>query len=129
MSRQITADQLVDVIYRDVFVAAVQECESILVNPPGRNPDHNALRLKSWFLGLSDEERSMMRRALSMAADHAIFGLLCMIDNVRPIVDGFEHELRLAVETDIETYGIGDGESLHDKFRAKVDSGNRGVVT
>lgn len=49
----------------------------------------------------------MVRKLLAEAADSAIFGLLCMIDNVRAISDGGELELRVSVLQGDDRYDLG----------------------
>jgi len=85
MTVPISADQLIDIIYRDVFKAAVDDCESVLERPPGRNPGQAALDASSWYAGLSSGDREMLHSAIQKAADFAVFGMLCLLDNVRRI--------------------------------------------
>src|ERR1700744_1607135 len=98
----ISADQLIEVIYRDVYKAAVDDCESVLENPPGRNPGDAALKMSTWYAGLSAGDREKLHSAIQKAADFAIFGMLCLLDNVRPVTEGFSQELRLSVEVSVE---------------------------
>jgi hypothetical protein len=120
VSVPINADQLVEVIYQDVFKAAVDDCETVLGNPPGRNPGEAALEMRDWYVGLSEKDRAHLHIALRKAADYAVFGMLCLLDNVRPVTDGFAQELRLSVETAGERFDFDANEPLHDMFRARV---------
>jgi hypothetical protein len=49
MANFISADELVDVIYRQVFLSAVEGSESILQDPPGTDPGEVALKMKDWY--------------------------------------------------------------------------------
>lgn len=89
MTLPISADQLIKVIYHDVFKAAVDDCESVLKHPPGRNPGQAALDASSWYSGLSTRDREMLHSAIRKAADFAVFGMLCLLGNARPIAEGF----------------------------------------
>ena len=120
MTVPISADQLIEVIYRDVFKAAVDDCESVLERPPGRNPGQAALDASSWYSGLSTGDREMLHSAIQKAADFAVFGMLCLLDNVRPITEGFSQELRLSVEASGERFDFNPNDPLHDIFRARV---------
>jgi hypothetical protein len=120
MTVPISADQLIDIIYRDVFKAAVDDCESVLERPPGRNPGQAALDASSWYAGLSSGDREMLHSAIQKAADFAVFGMLCLLDNVRPIAEGFSQELRLSVEASGERFDFDQNDPLHTIFRARV---------
>jgi hypothetical protein len=121
MTHHITADQLVGVIYRDVFVAAVEDSESVLKNPPGKSPGEEALRLQQWYRDLSAVDRNNLQMVMRKAAFNAVFGMLCLLDNVRPIVDGFEQELRISIESSGVRTDIDPSEQLHEIFTAAVD--------
>ncbi|TKA02972.1 hypothetical protein [Actinacidiphila oryziradicis] len=122
MTEHITADELVSVIYRDVFVAAVVDSESILRNPPGRAPGDEALRLQRWYLDLPEGDRDNLQIIMRKAAFNAVFGMLCLLDNVRPVSDGFEQELRLSIESSDARTDIDPDEQLHEIFKAMVDA-------
>jgi hypothetical protein len=55
MTVPVSADQLVEVIYRDAFKAAVDDCESILRNPLGRNPGKAAFEMRDWYASLPED--------------------------------------------------------------------------
>jgi hypothetical protein len=120
MTRPISADQLVGVIYRDVFKAAVDDCESVLRNPPGRNPGNAAIEMRDWYASLPESDRVRLHSVIERAADFAVFGMLCLLDNVRPVTEGFSQELRLSVETAGERFDFDPTDPLHAIFRARV---------
>jgi hypothetical protein len=55
------------------------------------------------------------------AAFNAVFGMLYLLDNARPIVDGFEQELRISIESSDARTDIDPNEQLHEIFTAVVD--------
>jgi hypothetical protein len=118
----ISVDQLADVIRREVFEATVTGCEAVLTNPPGRAPDASSVAMSQWYTQLADEDRAQVRNVLTMAADSAVFGMLCLLDNVRPIVDGFRQELRLSIEAGGKRYDFDPTDPLHDAFRSAVSA-------
>jgi hypothetical protein len=121
----ISVDQLIEVVYRDAFESAVTDCEAVLSHPPGRAPRDELKQLARWYARLSDDDRVHLRAAMTMSADFALFGMLCLIDNVRPLTDGFDQTLHLSVEVDGERFDFDPKDPLHDAFRSKVDSERR----
>lgn len=59
-------------------------------NPPGRRPSHRLMRLSKWFRQLDVNDQTMLREALTDAAESAVFGVLCVLDGVRAIESGSE---------------------------------------
>jgi hypothetical protein len=119
MTAPISVDQGIDVVRRDVFEAAVADCEAVLREPPGRAPKASTVAASQWYAQLTDEDQAQLHHVLRMAADFAVFGMLCLLDNVRPIADGFDQELRLAVEVQGMRHDFDPGDPLHDVYRSK----------
>lgn len=119
----ITPATLVEVIHRDVFKAAQRDVLEDLVDPPGRNPSPRLVALREWYARLSDEDRAMLAEVVRDAADQAVFGLLCLLDNVRPVVDGFKEEVALKVTSSKGERPLAVREvMLHDLFRQLADA-------
>ena len=114
----ISADQLIEVIYRDVFTAAVDDCE--LRNPPGKKPGKSAIEMRDWYVSLPESDRVRLHSVIEMTADFAVFGMLCLLDNVRPVTEGFSQELRLSVDAGGERFNFDPTDPLHAIFRARV---------
>ncbi len=121
-SGSFSEDDFVQGIHDNVFRAAVDDAVSIMSRPPGRAPRPERLELSRWWGGLGEGDRDMVRRALTLAADLAVFGFLCVLDNVRTIADSPELFLRLHAEVDGADYLIPADEAteLHDLFGALV---------
>ena len=122
VDRSFSEDDFVQGIYDNVFRAAVEDTVSIMARPPGRAPRPERLELSRWWAGLGSDDRDMVRRALTLTADLAVFGFLCVLDNVRTIADSCDLELRLHAELAGEDYPIPADEAteLHDLFQALV---------
>jgi hypothetical protein len=123
MSEGYGSEQFIDVVYRDVFQAAVTDCESVMLNPPGRQPASRLLALQRWYTSLTETDRAHVHEALREVADAATFGMLCLLDNVRPVADGYSYTLKLTAEGEGTSILLGDNGGLHDLFRARVDDG------
>jgi hypothetical protein len=122
MTRPISAGEFIDVIYRDVFVSAIEDTESVLRNPPGRNPGAMAIEMQEWYLGLPVSDQIKVRNVMKIAANYSVFGMLCILDNVRPVVDGFEQELQLGIKMHGERFDFNEIGQLHDLFKSKIDA-------
>ena len=111
------ADDFVKGVHESVYLAAVQDAESLLAHPPGRAPGPELQRLSAWWGGLSVADRDAVRRVMEMTSDLAVFGFLCVLDNVRTVADSDVH-LRLEAVVGEHAYPIPHDEAteLHDLF-------------
>jgi hypothetical protein len=116
-----TVDDLIEVIHRDVYRSACEDVIKAFEHPPGRKPRGELLQLSSWYASLSPEDRELLHSALAKAADAAVFGMLCLLDNVRPVTKGFHTELRLCLESGGVARALPLGDPLHDAFRWRAD--------
>ena len=114
----------VEVVFRDVFQSAVEGSLRVIQSPPGRRPSAELMALHEWLGALSEPEQLMVQRAMSFAADSAVFGLLCLLDNVRPVTAGYRETLSLKVRSaEGERELAAEGVELHELFRSRVDEG------
>lgn len=121
----LTASEFVDVVYEDVYLAAARNVRKALVSPPGRQPSARLTAMHEWFVSLSESDREMLGEVVAFAGDHAVFGLLCLLDNVQPVVDGYRETLELRVRSDQASRTLSrEGEELHGMFRSRVDEGS-----
>lgn len=99
--------------------AAVDDCINLLNAPPGRTPAQSLVSLSAWYRGLDPADQSNVAAALAIAADAALFGVLCVIDGVRTIEDQpIKSEFRLTATCNGSTSIISPGpEDLHDLLR------------
>jgi hypothetical protein len=125
-AERITPEKFIEAVYSGVYIPAVSGSIKNIENPPGRGPSEKLLELHRWFAALDEDQKAMTEMAMADAADGAIFGLLCLLDNVRPVVDFFREELRLKVVSngqERDLFSVGDFEELHGLFRSRVDYG------
>jgi hypothetical protein len=120
---QLTVDGFIEVVYRDVFRAATRDSLALVEAPPGRQPPESLMALHRWFSALGSDDREMVGKAMAFAADSAVFGLLCLLDNVRPVTAGYRETLALKVRSGSDERDLApDGVELHAEFRGRVDS-------
>jgi hypothetical protein len=68
--------------------SAVPECLDSYRDPPGRSPSAELVQLSQWYTALSEEDQSMVARAMQDAVRASVFGFFCVLDGVRAIEDG-----------------------------------------
>ena len=98
--------------------AAVSDALAATKRPPGRRPAAALVELSDWYNGLSDSDRAMLKRMLSMVARYSVFGLFAVLDGARkvdPLASASDYfELR-HVHGDTEDILSGpEGEPLHE---------------
>ena len=106
-----------------IYDACIEDCESLLEDPPGREASQALLQLSSWFKELSEVDQQNVRQIIQMAIGDAIFGMLCMFDGVRAIHKAGEEgglELRYVDRGDITVLNAPSGDMLHDIFTSQV---------
>lgn len=113
-----SAEDFVRGVHEVVYQAAVRDAASLLSHPPGRNPAPELARLSEWWQGLNDTDRDAVRRAMELSADLAVFGFLCVLDNVRQVADT-EVLLRLEAVLGETAHPLPQDEAteLHDLFQ------------
>lgn len=120
MESNFDSEEFVKVVHRDVLRAAVGDVISVLESPPGRNPSVSDRERSQWYLQLSDADREMVHQVVQEAAQAGVFGLLCLLDNVRPVVDGFAKTMLVAIEGGGETTVLNGAGDLHEIFTSKT---------
>jgi hypothetical protein len=100
--------------------SAVSGCTKILESPPGRNPDPSLSQLSEWFNSLSDSDRENVIRIMDLAADSTLFGVLCVLDGVRPVESTTEKSefILSSVRAGITSTISPSKEQLHDIYRS-----------
>jgi|SRR6478752_354965 len=118
-----STEHFVEGIHDVVYKAAVRDAESLIAHPPGRNPRRELVELSVWWRTLQDSDREMVRSALTMTSDLAVFGLLCVLDNSRPVTNTPGVSLSLQAVVDGVTYQVPHDEAveLHDLFASLVE--------
>jgi len=83
-----TPEQFIDALKNVVLEASVEATVANLERPPGRRPKQELLEASALYHRLSDGDRALLESVARMAAHHAVFGLLAVIDGVRAVEDG-----------------------------------------
>lgn len=114
------ANDFVDVLKLVVNDAAVEDTISVLESPPGRKPSKELIDLSVFYNKQSDDDKELINRIIKMAADDALFGILCVIDGVRAIEDDEDKgELVLTYQKNNESLVIlNENKNLHDIYNA-----------
>lgn len=63
----------------------------------------------------------LVAKSMALAADYAVFGVFAIMDAVRPITDGFSHEIHASLVGEGEVLPLAPDEDLHDYFRSIAD--------
>jgi hypothetical protein len=113
----VNAEEFVKGLQLVVYRQVVKSVPRSMANPPGRRPREELVQLSSWFNSLSDEGKERVKSVVRLTADHAVFGVLAVLDGVRALDDNHtELYLRTGDGTLLNEYP-----ELHDIFRAMVD--------
>lgn len=111
-----TPQEFVDAIRESVFVSAVKSTMSTLAKPTP-TPAKDLVQASEWFLGLPKEQREHVQYAVTLAAHHAVFGFLAVLDGVRVVESTRDKgEFRLVFVKGDTEYPItpNTGDYLHD---------------
>ena len=87
-----------------------------ILDPPGRKPDRSNDDIAAWFRSLSPNEQQLALRFAQLIGNSVLFGVLCVLDNVRAVHErGSPGELRLSWTEGGATQVLNDdSEMLHD---------------
>ncbi len=111
------AEEFVEGIHSAVYQSAIEDVLTTMAHPPGRRPRPHLVKLSEWFGGLVGEDRERVKGVIRLAADHAVFGVMAVLDGVRTIDD--EHT-ELYLRTGDGTL-LNEDHDLHELFRISVD--------
>jgi hypothetical protein len=116
------AEKFIKLLKCVVKDAAVEDVVNNLKSPPGRKIKRSECEISEWYKNLSQDELRNVNSVISSAVDEAIFGVLSVIDGVRPI---FEMEVKgkliLVYKYKEECVILNDegGELLHDIYNSE----------
>lgn len=113
----VNEEEFVRGVHDHVFLAAVEDVEANLEDPPGRAPAPELVRLSAWYKSLSEADRANVLKVARMGADYAVFGLLVALDGGRRLAS---EELTLLSEGG-HRLAPSDREELHGIFRSIAD--------
>ena len=113
------SENFVRVINQVVSKATKQDMLEDLLDPPGRQPEADAMALSEWFDGLDEQNRIYVEKVIDQAVDATLFGMFSVLDGVRAIEKGEEKgSLELSYTKDSITTKLNDphAEYLHDIY-------------
>ena len=116
-------EEFVDAVHHVVYEAAIEGVLSVLLKPPGRRPRPELIELSAWVNELSVKDRKYLEDVVRLSIDHAVFGMMAVLDGVRTIDK--EHS-ELYLRTGDGTL-LNEQHDLHDIFRAITDQKVKGV--
>jgi hypothetical protein len=123
-SGDLDRESFVRAVFDGVYLAAIRDVRSILRKPPGRKPSPELVKLSQWYNSLGEDNQGCVDRVIADVADGAVFHFLAILDGVKPITDGNEETVEIAIRSDLREIRFltpGDGNDLHDIFRRMVD--------
>lgn len=82
------SEEFISVIKLVVRDAAIEDTVENLEHPPGRKVPNREREVSDWFINLSENDKGIVKDIITTSTDHALFGLLCVIDGVRAIQGG-----------------------------------------
>jgi len=117
-------EQFVNAVKEVVRDSSIDEVVQNLEKPAGRNPDRKLVDLSSWYHNLDVDQKSHLKGVIQLAVDHSIFGLFCVLDGVRPVVqplDKVDIVFRLSVIEGEKESLLNDPADnyLHDIYNAR----------
>lgn len=84
MDKRSFVEALAEVALNQVVAGEV----SVMKDPPGRRPSLDLVARSEWFLGLSDDDRSMVVDVMRETAYAVLHATLCVFDGAATIVSG-----------------------------------------
>lgn len=67
-------------VIKSIYEPAVRGTERTVINPPGRAPRPELVRLSAWYNAQDAEAHAMIRQIIERAADMAVFGFLAALN-------------------------------------------------
>ena len=112
------ASEFVELVDKLAGQSAIDDVLSLLSKPPGRKPPEHLLRLSKWFNELDEADKSAVSEIIAETADATLFGVYCLLDGSRKLVEDS------AAESVDLVYRGEDGEVL----LASTDSGSEDLL-
>ncbi|HUR80232.1 MAG TPA: hypothetical protein VM733_05675 [Thermoanaerobaculia bacterium] len=143
ITRDVATDRFLQFLIDRARNGTIEGIHEILSEgPAGRKPAAVAVARHEWFRGLSAEDQSRVVEIIHESVDSAIFGVLVVLDGLaggNP-VEGVTSDFSIALQTYVDEHARRDDaakisvrinpsdttESLHDRFRWKLDAMSQG---
>ncbi len=82
------SEEFVQAVKKYAGESAVKSVAAELQSPHGRKPLTSLVQDSQWFLQLDETSKARVLSIATMAVDHALFGLFCIVDGVRAVESG-----------------------------------------
>tara|TARA_R110000824_G_C15090974_1_gene665347 strand:+ start:585 stop:944 length:360 start_codon:yes stop_codon:yes gene_type:complete len=79
------SEEFIEAVKDVVKNAAIEDVKSNLESPPGRRVSKTESECSEWYNRLKEDEKGNVNAVIESAVNEAIFGLLAVLDGVRPI--------------------------------------------
>jgi hypothetical protein len=116
------ADEFVDAIFFNVYASASEGVIRVIDSPPGRSPRADLVQLSKWYHSLDLDSLVQVRRLIRFAADSATFGMLAVMDGVRPISNE-----PITIALTVDGLQVNESGDLHEIFRSLSDEAEYGL--
>ena len=84
--------EFVDLVDQLAGRSAIDDVLSELYKPSGRKPPKHVVRLSEWFNALDEAGKSAVRDVVAQAAATTLFGVYCLLDDSRTLVNDHEND-------------------------------------
>lgn len=113
-----TNEQFVDAIRQCVADSSVSSILAHLQSPTGTKPAAWIIKCSGWYNSQPEESQEMVNEIVRQSVSEAVFGMLCVLDNVRVIKNERDARLDLFFVDSTGRTLLNDfcSEGLHDIF-------------
>lgn len=110
-------------IIKYLRVGTFQNIIDNLNDPPGRCPTEKSIVLSEYYKKMNEYDKSNIDKIIMDSVDEAIFGFLCILDGVRPLVENEKYgvlSLRYLQNDDIYYLNDLNDVMLHDLYKEGI---------
>jgi hypothetical protein len=114
-----TREEFVEAVKLQAMDAAVRTTVQTLLKPVEKNPAEESVSISNWYRMLNADDRIRIETVARRAAFNAVFGVLAILDGVRPVEGaGEKGTFELTYEKQDAKVLLNDPtqELLHDAF-------------
>jgi len=122
-NEQMTREEFVDAVRLQAMDAAVRTTVQTLVQPVERRLSEESVNVSNWYRTLTPDDRTHIETVVRRAAFNAVFGVLAILDGVRPVEGaGEKGTFELTYEKQSTRILLNDPtqELLHDMFAHRM---------
>ncbi|MDG6896210.1 hypothetical protein [Volucribacter amazonae] len=111
--------EFVEILKELIGQGTCDDVIDLLDDPPGRRPAQYLVEMSNFFKSQDENSKEMIKKIISYTADTALFGLFCIIDDVRTFDNEHGHLELFYIKEKIKVL-LNDPEQeyLHDIFNS-----------